>query len=38
MTEREHEDWLLDDRAAKILIGVSLALQVLVLLGMMLWP
>ncbi len=37
MTEREREDWALDDRAAKLLIGVPFALQALFLLGMMLW-
>ena len=37
MTDREREDWALYDQAAKVLIGVPLALQDLLLLGMMLW-
>lgn len=36
MTEQEREDWALNDRAAKILIGGLLALQVM-LLATLIW-
>lgn len=37
MTGREREEWALDDRDAKALIGVMLALQVAFLAVTMLW-
>ena len=37
MTEQEHEDWALDDRDAKLIIGAMLALQVTLLLSTLLW-
>lgn len=37
MTKKEYEDWALDDRAAKLIIGTMLTLQVLLLLSTMLW-
>ena len=37
MTDDDHRDWALNDRDAKILIGVMLALQVMLLLSTMLW-
>lgn len=38
MRADERQDRALDDRDAKCIIGVMLALQVFVLLGTMLWP
>ena len=37
MTSRERENWALDDRAAKVLIEAMFTLQIVFLLGLMLW-
>ena len=34
MTERERQDWALNDRAAKALIGAMLTLQIMVLVAL----